>query len=189
MNLTKRQISFLDTFSHKDFILNEHKKEDYLYIFDNYDKIIPFINDWKILDLGCWTWFVLKYYFTFSWKNITLYWVDKNSDSISLAKKNNPNFEANFLCEDYFNYDYSHIDFATIILNIYIFEDKKTFINYINILLNIHDAIIDSTILIIYCDHDWFFSRKNLFLKGLLTIISKKFVILKNHKNFLVLKK
>jgi hypothetical protein len=115
--------------------------------------------------------------------------VDKNIDSISLAKKNNPDFENNFLCEDYFNYDYSYIDFATIILNIYIFQDKKTFINYIDILLKIHDAVINSTILIIYCDHDWFFSRKNLFLKSFLTIIFKKFIILKNHKNFLVLKK
>jgi hypothetical protein len=45
------KLTFLQSFSEMDYLLNEHKKEHYLYILDIYNKILPFILDGNFIDL------------------------------------------------------------------------------------------------------------------------------------------
>jgi len=103
-NFSEEQISFIKSFSKKEWLLNGWQTENPTLILNVFNTIALFIKDGNYLELGCGSGILSRFLFLFSGKKIIPYGVDINLEAIKLAKKNNPKFANNFRNEDYLEF-------------------------------------------------------------------------------------
>lgn len=99
---SKEKISFIKSFSKKEWLLNGWVYEDPKIILQVFQTIALFVKDGDYLELGCGSGILCRFFFLFSDKKIIPYGIDINLEAVKIAKKNNPGFVDNFKREDYF---------------------------------------------------------------------------------------
>ena len=99
--LSKEKISFIKSFSKKEWLLNGWNKEDPA-LLQIYEMIALFVKDGNYLELGCGSGILCRFLYLFSGKKIVPYGIDINLEAIKIAKKNHPEFSDNFIVGNYF---------------------------------------------------------------------------------------
>jgi len=84
--LSKEKISFIKSFSKKEWLLNGWNKEDPA-LLQIYEMIALFVKDGNYLELGCGSGILCRFLYLFSGKKIVTYGIDINLEAIKIAKK------------------------------------------------------------------------------------------------------
>ena len=109
---------FLSEFSEDDYRADDETQDSYVNLLPLYDRILPYVEAGDYMDLYGSTGVMAAFFTRFSPHPLVPHGMDIYSRSISLARRNNPEYADNFTVGDYLAADVDFARFGTVTLDI-----------------------------------------------------------------------